>query len=422
MPPRRPARRRAPYLQTVHALAACQSVLAPLCRRESVAFPPLPGTASAARDLWLLRLGQLAALGWAPVQSAEARRRALACPWGLFGLAGAPEGARPCRLAGCPSCHGHDVALLTEAALRVRASRPDLGLRLVTRTRHVRGHALGRELDRALAPPDPDCGGYALHTSVARGGRDWCLVRRGALVAGGSRGRPVPPGPLGVAWAAAWARRYPLALPLTEAEADPDGRRLLLALGLAGGRNLSTRTGVFRSPLAAKKLARCPVVIAPRHDPTRAQDSPPDDPVDSDFEVVGGDIDWATVVPDPDPDGPSPADLLAEHILDPADPETGDLVIPMPPGWGEYEDIEPDEMEFVPQSEAGESHLALGEDEAEREMGLESPCEVVADDREHWRVADAVEYLRDGGAGPLAAPARAVLPLRRRNPLPPRGS
>ena len=384
------------FLPSVHAFAACQSVLAPLCRRPAVAFPPREATAAAARELWRLRLGQLAALGWGPARSEYAVGRTLACPWGLLGLGKyGEEDARPCHLAGCPSCHALGSALLTETVLRAARAHPAAELRLLlerftgTRDRVARFLARPRDADPGAA------GRVRQVTSWCDGPHGHCALVA-TLTAGGGAGTPVPRNPLGFARAVSWMRPYPAEDLL--GEGDPLGESLLNSLRQRAGQKLASRSGIFRSPLSVVRLGQCRFVAAPCLDPSKVPNRPERGPGDDlACEMTDGEITSAVTVPDP-PAGDRQdllAGLLQAHILDASDPETGDLVIPLPP---DLDDEEFDDWILpVRQSDAGEFWEDWHADELEADLWAAlDDSEVALDDPEHRAIAEALAALQAG--------------------------
>jgi hypothetical protein len=74
------ARRKPSYLQTVFGRAAREAVFHPTCRR-AVAWPPDTSMASALRNLWRARVGQLTGLGYKPFQSPPRLFKVGQCRW-----------------------------------------------------------------------------------------------------------------------------------------------------------------------------------------------------------------------------------------------------------------------------------------------------------------------------------------------------
>jgi len=361
-----------------------------------VAFPPREATAAAARQLWRFRLAQLAALGWGPVRSQYAMGRALACPWGLLGLGErGDEDARPCHLAGCPSCHALGSALLTETVLRAIDAHPAVELRLHLERFTGPQDRVARFLDRPR-DADPGAAGRVRQFTAWRARPHGYCALVATLTAGAGAGTPVPRNPLGVARAVSWMRPYPAEDLLDEG--DPLGVSLLNSLRQRAGQKLASRRGIFRSPLAVLRLSQCGFVAAPCLDPSKVPNRPERGPGDDlACEMTDGEITSAVTVPDP-PAGDRQdllAGLLQAHILDASDPETGDLVIPLPP---DLDDEEFDDWILpVRQSDAGEFWEDWHADELLDELReARDPAPVALEDPEHRAITEALATLRAG--------------------------
>lgn len=255
MAPGRPPREHGPgYYPTMHALAAVQSVLAPLLGVRVAPFSGRDGGGRAAvrvvRDLWQRRVRELHDAGHPSFRRLPDRMRALACPHKL--LAPDPrEAAHGCNLDGaCPFCWGLQTAIAFENALRARERNPDCAFYLVSRIdldevrRHpaVVGTYPGRFRRRALV-------------AVVRG-----TTLAGLRAAWGPAGcRPVPDDHLGLANAVAWIRPYPVRMLLDPAGSVAEG------FEAGAGRHRPRPDGVFRSSRNVEQISQCRGrLIAPR--------------------------------------------------------------------------------------------------------------------------------------------------------------
>jgi hypothetical protein len=231
------------YFPTMHALAATQAVLGPLLGQHQAQFPPDPLTVQILRILWHRRAQQLAGAGYRPLQHRGALQRAMACPHALLAPDPKAKSNHPCHLDRvCPFCQAHTAALTFENVWRAVERHPEAELYYC-----VRGSQLGTTVPG-------ECGRITRRGSVLLAVAKSAYWRPSPYAA-----KPVPPGPLGVAFAVAWLSRYPVTALMNPPE------MALATLERLSRKHLSRTRGIFRSASSARRMSQCRTdLIAPK--------------------------------------------------------------------------------------------------------------------------------------------------------------